>query len=306
MAAILIVEPPSPERDALTGLLTAAGHAVSLAADGEDALQLWRVTRHQLVVADERAPRRAGLELAARLKLETAQGFTPVVLVGERKDPAALAQALATVEDVVARPYHPVELAARIEALLRTRRLVDALRAARAESEARSLDDPVTGLRNRMFLLERLHEEWKRSARYNEPLSLLLVAVEGLRELGEKRGAEQADRVLAFVAGAALSSLRQIDLVTRHGDAELAALLPNTHFAGSVVCAERLHRAVRKGNVDGVTPLVSMGVAFYPGKDLAEPNDLLRVAAQALQLAQKDGPGAICLYQHQGYLFRPA
>jgi diguanylate cyclase (GGDEF)-like protein len=302
----LIVEPPSPERDALCKLLAAAGHTAAVVPDGEDALAQWRITRHQVVLVDERAPRRAGLELAARLKVESGQAFTPVVLVQAGADPAARVAALATVEDVVARPYSPEEVAARIEALLRTRRLVDALRVARAESEARSLDDPLTGLRNRAFLIERLHEEWKRSARYNEPLSLVLIAVEGLRELADRRGAEAATRMLTFVADSTLAALRQIDLVTRHSDVELAALLPNTHFAGSVVCAERLARALRQASVDGVTPVVSMGVAFYPGKDLAEPHDLLRVAGLALKRARADGPGAICLYQHQGYLFRPS
>src|SRR5581483_11110767 len=155
-------------------------------------------------------------ELAARLKSETDQSFTPVMLVSDRADVSARVSALATVEDVIARPYAPAEVAARIEALLRTRRLVDALRVARAESEARALDDPLTGLRNRLFLIERLHEEWKRSARYNEPLSLLLIAVEGMAELKARRGAEAADRVLTFVAGQTVASLRQIDLVTRH------------------------------------------------------------------------------------------
>jgi len=305
VAAILIVEPPSPERDALAAQLSGAGHTVSLATNGEDALALWRKSRHDLALVDERAPRRPGLELAARLKSETDQSFTPVMLVSDRADVSARVLALATVEDVIARPYAPAEVAARIEALLRTRRLVDALRVARAESEARALDDPLTGLRNRLFLIERLHEEWKRSARYNEPLSLLLIAVEGMAELKARRGAEAADRVLTFVAGQTVASLRQIDLVTRHADAELAALLPNTHFAGSVVCAERLHRALRSAAVDGATPVVSMGVAFYPGKDLSEPNDLLRMAVRALQRARQDGPGSICLYQHQGYLFRP-
>jgi diguanylate cyclase (GGDEF)-like protein len=111
--------------------------------------------------------------------------------------------------------------------------------------------------------------------------------------------------VLVAVASVTVQALRQIDLVTRHGPAELAALLPNTHFAGSLVCAERLAKAVRSLEIDGMQPVVSMGIAFYPGKDLQEPQDLVRVAARALERARREGPGYVCLVQHQGYLFRP-
>ena len=54
-----------------------------------------------------------------------------------------------------------------------------------------------------------------------------------------------------------------------------------------------------------LTGLVSMGIAFYPGKDVNDATDLMRMAARALERARKEGPGSICLYQHQGYLFQP-
>jgi two-component system, cell cycle response regulator len=113
------------------------------------------------------------------------------------------------------------------------------------------------------------------------------------------------DRVLLAIANAALRSLRQIDIVTRYGPAELAALLPNTHFAGSLICAERLHRESGKSPVEDFVPTVTMGIAFYPGKDVGEPADLLKMVSRALDRAREEGPGNICLYQHQGYLFQP-
>jgi diguanylate cyclase (GGDEF)-like protein len=188
---------------------------------------------------------------------------------------------------------------------LRTRAIVDELRAARAESEARTYSDQVTGLRNRAFLGERLVEEFKRSVRYNEPLSLVVMAVDNYRHLSETRGAGFGERVLQSVAAAALRSLRQIDIVTRYGPAEMAALLPNTHVAGALICADRLRREAGAMPIDDLRPSISMGIAFYPGKDVTEPTDLLRTSARALDRARDEGPGSICLVQHQGYLFVP-
>jgi diguanylate cyclase (GGDEF)-like protein len=299
-----MVEPPSAARDELEQALNHAGHRVLVVGDGESALATWRTERQELAILDEGAARLNGIGVALRLKAETPGGFMPVILVSSR-DAIARAAALAVADDVVARPYDVRELVARVTALLRTRALVDELRLQRAESEARTYADVTTGLRNRAFLGERIGEEFKRAVRYNEPLSLLLLAVEGMREVIDRRGAGTGDRVLMAVANAALRSLRQIDVVTRHGAHELATLLPNTHLAGALTCADRLRRETGSIAVDDFKPQVSMGIAFYPGKDVNDATDLLRMAARALERAREEGAGSICLYQHQGYLFQP-
>jgi diguanylate cyclase (GGDEF)-like protein len=228
----------------------------------------------------------------------------PVIILSSR-DALARAAALAVADDAVARPYDPREVTARVAALLRTRGIVDDLRVLRAESEAKTYADATTGLRNRAFLGERIGEEFKRAVRYNEPLSLVLLAVEGMGQIIEKRGIGTADRLLQAVANASLRSLRQIDVVTRYGAYELAALLPNTHLAGALTCADRLRRETATAAVDETKAVVSMGIAFYPGKDVNDATDLLRMAARALERAREEGAGSICLYQHQGYLFQP-
>jgi two-component system cell cycle response regulator len=304
MAAILIVEPPSAARDDLERALTAAGHRLLVAGDGEEGLAAWRAERHELAILDDNAARLGGLAVALRMKSETPGAFMPVIVV-TAKDAIARAAALVVADDAVTRPYDARELAARVGALLRTRAIVDELRLARAESEARTYADSTTGLRNRAFLGERISEEFKRAVRYNEPLSLVLLSIEGLRAVIEQRGVGTGDRVLQACAAAALRSLRQIDVVTRYGAAELAALLPNTHLAGALTCADRLRRETALASVDELKPVVSMGIAFYPGKDVNDATDLMRMAARALERAREEGPGSICLYQHQGYLFQP-
>ena len=304
MAAILMVEPPSAARDELERVLRDSGHKVLVVGDGDEALQTWRTERHDLAILDEASQRLNGVGVALRMKAESPSAFMPVIILSSR-DAIARAAALAVADDVVARPYDAREVTARVAALLRTRTIVDELRLQRAESEAKTYADATTGLRNRAFLGERIGEEFKRAVRYNEPLSLVLLAVEGMRELIDKRGVGTADRMLQAVANASLRSLRQIDVVTRYGAHELAALLPNTHLAGALTCADRLRRETSTAAVDDTRAVVSMGIAFYPGKDVNDATDLMRMAARALERARKEGAGSICLYQHQGYLFQP-
>ncbi len=299
-----MVEPPSAARDELERALGGAGHRVLVVGDGEAALESWRTERHELAILDEAAARLNGLGVALRMKTESPSAFMPVLVLSSR-DAAARAAALTVADDVVVRPYDAREVVARVAALLRTRAIVDGLRIQRAESEAKTYADPTTGLRNRAFLGERIGEEFKRAVRYNEPLSLVLLVVEGMGEVIERRGIGTGDRLLQAVANAALRSLRQIDVVTRYGAHELAALLPNTHLAGALTCADRLRVETAGAAVDETKAVVSMGIAFYPGKDVNDATDLLRMAARALERARQEGAGSICLYQHQGYLFQP-
>jgi len=299
-----MVEPPSAARDELERALGDAGHRVLVASDGESALEVWRAERQELAILDEAAARLNGIAVALRMKAESPSSFMPVIILSSR-DALARAAALAVADDAVARPYDAREVTARVAALLRTRGIVDELRVLRAESEAKTYADATTGLRNRAFLGERIGEEFKRAVRYNEPLSLVLLAVEGMGQIIEKRGIGTADRLLQGVANASLRSLRQIDVVTRYGAYELAALLPNTHLAGALTCADRLRRETAMAAVDDTKAVVSMGIAFYPGKDVNDATDLLRMAARALERAREEGAGSICLYQHQGYLFQP-
>ncbi len=298
MAHVLLVEPPSPAREQLIKLLTDSGHRAQLSQNGADALVRLGQGGVDLVLVDEGALLVNGFELADRVRRD--HGFIPVVIILARSGSEPRARALAAANDAVTRPYDAVELHARCVALLRTKRLVEELRATRAEIESRSLADQTTGLRNRVFLNERLEEEWKRAARYSEPLSLVLLAVAGMT-----RGQAFTDRTLLAVAQGVTRALRQIDLVARFGPFELAALLPKTHVTGALICAERIYRDLGALAIDDVRPVVSMGLAFFPSKEVGDPSDLVRLAARALERAREQGPGSICLVQHQGYLFAP-
>jgi diguanylate cyclase (GGDEF)-like protein len=302
--SILLLEPDGLGREHLLAALGAAGHNVTVLEDGRDALTRWRNERHELAVLAEDAPGMSGAEIAARMKAETPHVFAPVLLILANADVDARIAAFAVADDVVSRPFWPAEVHARIEALLRTRHLVDALRVSRAEVEARAGADSATGLRTRAYLQERLNEEWKRAARYNEPLALLLLGLEGLADVDKQRGAAFRTRLLQAIGQLTMKVLRQIDIVARSGESEVAALLPNTHFAGAITCAERLHRALAKLSVEGYTPVGSMGVSFYPGRDVNHAGDLLSQGTLALERARAEGPGNICLVQHQGYLFQ--
>ena len=296
MALVVLCAPATPFRDAAGKALEAAGHRVHCAAVPAAIMEAPRVRegegpsreRPDCVLLDETATGGPAGLYAAALRLR-GTGPTPIPTLGviDRQEPDARAAALQVCDDVLSRPAHLVEVVARIESLLRR---------GAADDRAGRTEDPATGLRSRGYLDERVTEEWRRATRFSEPLAFLVAGL-----AGGLRASPRSERGLREVGGALRRSLRQIDVLGRFGSFEVAALLVNTHLAGALTCAERLKKELAQASSgDGGFIL---GLSFYPGKDVASASDLVRTAERALERARAEGPGSVCLIQHQSYLF---
>ena len=194
-------------------------------------------------------------------------------------------------------------LSARV-ALGRERRLVStaaALRGARAELQRLAVTDALTGLLNRRAFFERLGAELRRSARYERPLTLLMLDLDHFKRVNDEHGHPAGDRVLTQSAAVVGASLRASDIVARYGGEEFVVMLPETTRAEAEVVAEKL-RAAMAGQLFAVGPgealrvTVSVGVAALerPGPlDELEPaeaeRELVRLADEALYAAKRGG-----------------
>ena len=303
MGLVFLCEAASPFRDALQRALEASGHRTRSAADASALAALLRAAdaRPDCVVLDEAAAGGTGglYTTAVRLRGPSGHGAPPLFAIIARPEPEARAAALQVVDDVVSRPAHLVEVIARIESLLRARGPLIAGGAAQPPGMAdRVLEDATTGLRSRAFLDDRIAEEWRRATRYSEPMAFLLVGL-----LHAEARTPQVERALRDVADALRRALRQIDVLGRYGSTDLAAVLVNTHLAGALTCAERIKKELSpSGGSLGIE--IVMGLAFYPGKDVTSAAELVRQSERAMARAREEGPGSICLVQHQGYLFQ--
>jgi diguanylate cyclase (GGDEF)-like protein len=153
--------------------------------------------------------------------------------------------------------------------------------------------DPLTGLFNARAFHERLRQELGRAVRYREPLSLLIVDLDGLKGVNDQYGHEAGDAALRLVAAAIRSGLREIDLGARLGGDEFAVLAPRTNEESVRVLAERLRALVAK-DVNGLTgggATISIGIAsLVPSRDeRPTPASLMAAADEALYSAKREG-----------------
>ncbi|MHB8507836.1 MAG: GGDEF domain-containing protein [Candidatus Dormibacteria bacterium] len=171
----------------------------------------------------------------------------------------------------------------------RRQRLAAEDAAARAEVLARS--DPMTGLGNRRALDERLALEWARADRFPEPLALVMVDVDNLKQVNDQRGHEVGDHLLREVSDRLMSVIRAGDFVARTGGDEFVIVCPRVDGdAAAQICRKLVAAVAARPLLVGEQEVhlsVSAGWATRLGTENSE--ELLRQADRCLYRAKQAG-----------------
>lgn len=133
--------------------------------------------------------------------------------------------------------------------------------------------DPLTGLSNRRALQLDLVREIARANRYGRRFSLMVVDLDGLKQINDRDGHAAGDEHLQSLASALHQVLRVGDAAYRIGGDEFVVLLPETDQERAELVVER---ALEHG-----APAFSWGTATYPS-DAEVPDDLIDLADQRL------------------------
>jgi diguanylate cyclase (GGDEF)-like protein/PAS domain S-box-containing protein len=143
--------------------------------------------------------------------------------------------------------------------------------------------DPLTGLANYRRLAEALDTEVRRSERTGREFAVLMLDLDGMKQINDQYGHLTGDQALRRVADALLCSCRSTDTVARYAGDEFAVLLPETGPDGATAIERRIRKRLsRPGEQeDGPRLSASVGVAVYP-RDGATIEHLLLTADQAL------------------------
>jgi diguanylate cyclase (GGDEF)-like protein len=303
---ILVAEDDTMTREYLSTLLRAHGMIVTTAEDGNKAVAYAGEGGLDLILLDIMMPGLDGLDSCRLIKSMTEGGFLPVVLLTAIADSDSRVAGLRIgADDYVSKPFDERELLARINNLLRLKRMHDQINTARDRLAALAIQDELTGLYNYRYLQTRLAEEFKRAERYREPLSCLMIDVDYFKRVNDRHGHDAGDEALREVSVRLLKAVREVDVVARYGGEEFLLMLPSTNFSGALSVAERIWSAVGKepfvlGSArEHIT--VSLGVAVYPSHEIKSKDQLLKAADKALYQAKHAGRDRICVFGHQSY-----
>lgn len=159
--------------------------------------------------------------------------------------------------------------------------------------------DGITGLYNRGFFNNFLHQSVQESLRYNKNLSLVFIDLDLFKQINDVYGHQAGDTVLKKVASTIKTEIRKSDIPARYGGDEFVLLLPNTDSENAMVVCERISESVRKNDFvfrgeqgpEIVNVTVSIGVSELCDEMLEE--DLLAAADKALYKVKQDGRGGV-------------
>lgn len=310
LSRVLVADDDRVTREYVAGLLRSKMLEVETTDSGQKAVERVGKGGIDLVLLDIIMPGLSGLDCCRLIKTLTQDTFLPVVLLTGKTDTESRVEGLRIgADDYVCKPFDERELLARVHGMLRIKRLHDDVQSAKARLAHLAVHDELTGLYNYRYLHTRLNEEFKRAERYRDPLACAMVDIDHFKLFNDRFGHDVGDKVLREVAARLRSAVREIDVVARYGGEEFLLVLPSTHFSGALTVSDRVWRSVGAEpiEIDGIMHevTVSAGVALYPSRDVKTKDQLLKAADKALYQAKADGRNRICVFQHQGYIYKP-
>ena len=291
---VLVVQADDAERLFQRALFSDAGLTVIEASSGAEALDFLATDRPDLVVLGRSLPDMDGLELLPRLK-SSELDFVPVLVASHRSETSERVRGLQLgADDYLSRPCDPAELLARVKALLRNKQTHDKIRKLQVSLEQMVVSDPLTGLHNRRYLMDRITQEMQRADRHGEQLAFAMIDLDGFKPINDQFGHVVGDKVLRAVGNAIARCVRVSDVAARYGGDEFAIILPQTPPEGAMRVVERILRTISELQLQddkGVSCKVtaSLGLAYYPADDLETPEDLVHSADGALYGAKRSG-----------------
>ncbi len=296
---VLVVEDNDKDLRLLSGQIEDQAFDLSVAHDGEAALQTILAGGIDLVLLDIFLPGMDGFEVCQRLKESAATRDIQVALITCLQDLEGKIKGMELgADDYLVKPVDGRELSARVKALLAKKSYLDRLHAHYEQALSSAISDGLTGLYNQTYFKKYLELELKRSLRQNYPTSLLMLDLDDFKGLNDRFGHPAGDKVLQEFARLIREAIREVDLAARYGGEEFAVVLPYSDAQGARVVAERILTALRDLRLTGEMGAdhemitASIGIAACPAS-ARDARALIQMADTMLYRAKQNGKNRV-------------
>lgn len=165
-------------------------------------------------------------------------------------------------------------------------------RAEKTEAELRYLadHDSLTGLVNRRRFRAELDQYVSFSARYGGQGAVMIIDIDGLKQVNDQLGHQSGDHLIRRIAGILRERVRGTDIVARLSGDEFAVLVPQSDTAGALQLGEELRSQVGESfppSSELGTATISVGIAMF-GAGTGSSFESVKADADAAMYAAKD------------------
>jgi two-component system, cell cycle response regulator len=296
---ILVVEDDIGSRRLVTVRLTAAGHEVVEAKDGQYAWELFEREPFQIVITDWMMPRLDGPGLIQKIRSSNQQNYTYIIMLTAIDDKPNIVIGLeAGADEYLTKPFDAKELLARVASGERIIKLEEQLIKARRQMETLAMQDGLTGLMNRRAIEEHARNELTLAKRKERPLSIIMLDVDHFKDVNDQYGHSTGDQILRHMAETLTKNLRHYDRIGRWGGEEFVVILPDTEIIEAVAVADRMRIATAETQIplengESYAVKISLGVAYATGS-YPSLEKLVDAADLAMYQAKQTGRNRVC------------
>ncbi len=305
---ILVADDEVAIRELVGEILEGEGHEVTLAEDGEDALNKFKRSWHEIVFSDFRMPKMNGIELLDAVKEINAN--TQFVIMTSHASMANSIEALKQgAFDYILKPFEDLDVVidaanraiANLSGIRRQEYLISSLVRENQELDNLSKEfrelairDGLTGLFNHRYAQERLDEEFDRSMRFGRELSVLFMDLDHFKFFNDAHGHQAGDEVLQILSGLMTKAVRESDTLARWGGEEFVVVTPETNQEDACMLAERIRKSVAGHPFPNAAQqplgIVSLSIGVASRSNGTESSEkLLRFADDAVYCAKDSG-----------------
>ncbi|MDQ7056605.1 MAG: diguanylate cyclase [Persephonella sp.] len=231
---ILIVDDTVENLDILAELLE--DYDVIDATDGQDALEILKEEKVDLILLDVMMPELDGFELCSRIKENPKTKDIPIIFITALTDEESIVKAYDIGgSDYITKPFKKKELLAKVRREFKLQELQKKLKLLAST-------DPLTKLYNRRYFTEISRHFVLTAKRENQPLSLLMIDIDEFKSINDSYGHDVGDRVIVTMSQILVENQRKSDVICRWGGEEFLVLLPNTSLDGAFTVGEKFRK----------------------------------------------------------------
>lgn len=288
-AVVLVVGEDAAMLHSAREYLSRAGFVVLAASNGWEALKILQSNQVDAVIVEDQVADMDGCSLREKCMLRPETRDVPFVFVApEQNSDSALRALRAGVDEVVAKPFDPVVLVARVQAMLERRR----------HYERMVRVDPLTRLLNRPTLEDDLQLELSRVKRYDRHGSMVVIDVNDFGEVNRESGYALGDLMLTCLSGVILTCVRNVDIAGRLRGDKFVLYLPETGLEGASILAERMQERL-SAIADSVAGFAMTFTAMLLAidKDSGDWDEILRTFESRIALNTSEDNGRILILE---------